>query len=206
MTPRPGSTGDRALKHLAENGRMSSRALADGIDADSGSMYSGLNLCVVNGLIVREIDDDDGLTYYSLPKAIEPALEQQQLREAVHELVAAAPAEALAPPAADESPPIFRATDFLPKERREGGGIRVVTPREPSSWVAGLVAEQEQETTLTTAITTPAAIDPAAPRRFEVGAFSDGRFVIEVGQESFALTTDEAAKLNDFLTKTVALR
>lgn len=107
--PRPGSVAERSIQQLALHGRMSSRDLADKIDADSGSMHASLSLAVQGGLIVRELGDAHGGPYYSLPAPTAPELVIPLFIEGLDSL-----AGSMKKPSATE-----------------GAGERVYTTREP---------------------------------------------------------------------------
>lgn len=184
--PRAGSIGERSIEHLKIHGRMTKRDLADAIDADMASMDSSLSLCLKHGLI--EEDSVDGKTWFSVQKSADEAQSTDAQMESELAAWSSAVDELLKPSifetvrANGDKPVGFKVQIGRP----EGSGIRVT-----SLGHADTVPEPE----------VPAPRQKDAKRRFEFGMFSDGRLVLEIGDNSATLTRDESDRLYQFFRK-----
>lgn len=173
--PRAGSAAEAALRHLQGRGWTTATDLSDGIDVDHGSLHGSMNLAVEHGLVLRELRD--GVSSYCLPDE--------------------APAESPAPQPVPQTLPIGLRT----LERMPFGGKPILRVRaaerqdagdEPVTMEDARAAFREVENRLRPEIPAP---------HFEVGAFTDGRLMLEIGDERYTLSEAEKLKLFDFLIK-----
>lgn len=171
--PRQGSTAENALNHLQGRGRMKSADLADAIEAEHGTMHASMNLAVEHGLVIRE--NAGGASYYCLPDERPPNVG--------------------GPVAPDPLPLGLAHLTKLPFGARQ---LQEQAPPPPQDSGKVTMAEaraafREVENRLERELTLP---------HFEVGVFSDGRLMLEIGDERFTLSQEEKRKLLDFARRT----
>lgn len=187
--PRAGSIGEKSIAYLKAHGVTQMRDLADAIDADVGAMPASLNLCIANGLIVRETVGGYDLLRLPQPEA-EPAVDDIQV-----EMLTAAIAAA-AEPAANESVAEILRAEFA---NGEGSLARLFDVQEEPS-------EASADFSIRESLQRNGSLAPAAEKRhFEFGLFSDGRFVIELADTVATLTRDETDRLYQFFRKVDAV-
>jgi len=201
-TPRPGSIGERSIKYLGEHGRQTMRDLADGIDAELGSMSASLNLCLQHGLLVRE--EADGKIFIGVPKP--PAVVASIMRPNGVEVGnrKAEPRDGVAvAEEAESAEAIVVSNGHYQNGVREESFVvddkRTVTVRRPDESAADSSTETPTSIIEELAPSRPMRVDAPAPRHFAVGIFTDGRFVIEVGDRGETLTRDETETLWKFV-------
>ena len=196
--PRPGSIGERSLRYLKDHGPKSLRDLADGIDADLGSMSASLSMCIQNGLLKRDVVDGEIVISLPKPSAVIESIMRPNgmdtgVSEASYERV--------------DADHVVIVNDGAPLSVHRENRIDVNGQRyEKLTIESAQAAETETPTSiieeLAPSTPVPFSVPVVAkriPRHFAVGVFSDGRFAIEVGDRGETLTRDETETLWKFV-------
>lgn len=161
---------------LTGRGWTAATDLSDGIDVDHGSLHGSMNLAVEHGLVLRELRN--GASSYCLPDEVPPEIQ--------------------APEPVLQTLPIGLRT----LERMPFGGKPILRVRGPEHQDAGDKPVTMEDARTAFREVESRAIPEIPTPHFEVGAFTDGRLMLEIGDERYTLSEAEKLKLFDFLIKT----
>lgn len=204
--PRTGSTGERAMTYLMENGRTLKSILATELDAEPSTLDANLNLCVANGIINREVEG--GNTYYALAEVkleeeSAPSLEIPQFvpNGSVPSVHSKRPASVFDGPAElepfkDEKPDIVLTQSIQANSVAAAQAAAASMQRAIANG-----AEFARPNPIAT------AENPRNKRQFSVGIFSDGRLeIVRTNGDYMELEREELETMCAFLEKIGSIR
>lgn len=203
--PRPGSIGERSIAYLREHGRTSANDLADGIDCERTSLHASLNMCVEHKLVVRGGSNVGG-TWYALP-GDEVARPPKSFSDVMADAAPGDPVEISESRIGDTAfkdvevkiAPPFAAAPYHEHAEPEKPAVS----RTADAVVVPIFGAQqpvdEPPAPADNQVTATRDADDVS-RHFECGLFSDGRFVVEVGERIFLLSRPEMEKLFAWVT------